>query len=110
MPERSLKMENGGFEKERETTVHDSHSEEIHPAAPENHTPQTGQETSHEADCACLESQNECGCSSPSPSSNKPKVEVRTWVNPKGWMLLGMGVALVAWSAIFFTLSGLGII
>lgn len=38
------------------------------------------------------------------------QVEMRTWVNPKGWMLLGMGVALVAWSAIFFTLSGLGII
>ncbi|MPC48156.1 hypothetical protein E2C01_041924 [Portunus trituberculatus] len=34
-------------------------------------------------------------------------VELQAWVKPKGWMLLGLGLALVAWCTIYFTLSAL---
>ncbi|XP_071536380.1 uncharacterized protein [Panulirus ornatus] len=58
--------------------------------------------------CACVENQTVCQCeSTPHPKS---KIELLTWVKPKGWILLGIGFAFVAWSAIFFTLSALQII
>lgn len=92
-----MEMDNRGFEKEGRTIP----DEEIHPTI----SPSEDEYLPHDADCPCVESQIECSCDKAKPDTSK--VELQAWVKPKGWMLIGLSLALVAWCTIYFTLSAL---
>ncbi|KAG7157716.1 hypothetical protein Hamer_G018783 [Homarus americanus] len=98
-------MENGGYVKEGTGTT--CHNQDIQPSAPAIYTVQPDL-SSPPANCPCVESTAVCNCKSDAPP--KSKVELLTWVRPKGWLLLGITVGFLAWSAIFFTLVSLNII
>ncbi|XP_045594673.2 uncharacterized protein [Procambarus clarkii] len=99
-------MENRGYQKEGHCSTSDP-DQSIYPAAPFTHQV----DLSHpRATCTCEENQNTCTCGSSSPAKPKSKVELLTWVQPKGWLLLALGLAFVAWCAIFFTLLNLDMI
>ncbi|KAK8729865.1 hypothetical protein OTU49_008356 [Cherax quadricarinatus] len=98
-------MENDGYMKE--DSCCNSQKQDIHPTAPVGSSTTViiqGDSVLPQTSCQCIEKQDTCTCSSSAP---KTKVELVTWVKPKGWMLLVIIVAFVAWSAIYFTLSGL---
>lgn len=94
----SLKeMDNQGFETEGrgnpDDQIHPSISADEDACLPKDET------------CPCVESQKDCSCSRMQPDA--PRVELQTWVKPKGIMLVVVSVALIAWCTIYFTLSAL---
>lgn len=92
-------MDNRGFEKEGRAVPDEQIYPTIPPSAPED------EYVPHDANCPCVESQTECSCGNANPDT--AKIELVAWVKPKGWMLIGLSLALVAWCTIYFTLSAL---
>lgn len=91
-------MDNRGFEKEDRR----GSDGQIHPAAP------AVENQNLAADCPCVESQTDCSCGK--TKHQGPKTEVKTWVKPKGLLLVGVSVALIAWCTIYFTLNALDLL